>query len=58
MWISAMDEKVGILVEGGSRKYAEGLKESKSIRPWTVRSVVDLVDLITTLTGESKAWSG
>ena len=53
-----MDEKVGILVEGGSRKYAEGLKESKSIRPWTVRSVVDLVDLITTLTGESKAWSG
>ena len=42
---------------GRGRKYCEGLKGSEWTRPWTVRSVVDLVDLIATLTGESKAWS-
>ena len=61
MWISTIDEKVGMLVEGGSRKYRGGLKGSEWARPWTVRSVVDLVvdlvDLIATLTGENKAWS-
>ena len=46
-----------MLVEGGGRKYCEGLKGSGWVRPWTARSVVDLADLITTLTGESKAWS-
>ena len=56
-WISIINERIGVLVEGGGKKYCEGLKGSGWVRPWTVRSVVDLADLIATLTGESKAWS-
>ena len=57
VWVSTIDGKLGMLVEGGDRKYCEGLKGSNWTRLRTVRSVADLIDLITTPTGGSKVWS-
>ena len=56
-WISGVDKKLEMLVEGGYRKHAEAMKGSDWVKGRTVRSAVDVIDMVTALTGETNAWS-
>ena len=55
--MTEVDEKLGILIEGGGRMFAESLKGIQWAKPYTVRSAVDLVDIIASLSGESQGWT-
>lgn len=55
--ILGTDKKLGMLVEGGCRKHAEGMKGSEWVKGRTVRSAVDIIDMVTELTGETDTWN-
>ena len=50
-------KKPGMLMEGEYRKHAEAMKGSDWAKGRTVRSAVDVIDMVTALTGEANAWS-
>ena len=56
-WILGTDKKLGMLVEGGCRKHAEGMKGSEWVEGRTVRSAVDIIGMATELTGETDTWN-